>query len=502
MNQIDTQSLETKCTLKITYGFYKKQEVNKMITQLKLENFEEYARETIEEFQIPGAAVGLSKNGERIYEKGFGWRDKEKQLPVTMDTVFGIASVTKSFSCAAIMQLQEAGKLNVHNPVVEYLPGFSKVMKGAESVTIHHLMTHTAGLPPLASLIYANKRTLDADSTADDYPGIEIKDSDQEPIDTYDQLLDYIGNLEFESLGEPGTEFSYSNDSYALLGAIVEKVTGLSFEEYLKLSILEPAGMKNTSAQLEDLEKLEKVTRLYATTKKEAGSVVYEAPVWWDAPAMRAAGYIKSTVEDMLKYGEMYLNQGKVGEKQILSPESIKEMFTPFVETTPGKFYGYGFMITPDYHGATLVEHGGSLKAISSLLVMVPERRVAGMILTNLAGVPAGNLLHAALNEAEGRDIDDLPSQTQHEEYPLAKEKLADYEGTYSSMEGMSLKIKMEGEELVCETQETAFPLKYTGNDSFKGEIKKQKEFIRFIRDEGGSIKQVAYHLRQFPREG
>src|SRR5699024_6426158 len=144
---------------------------------------------------------------------------------------------------------------------------------------------------------------------------------------------------------------------------------------------------------------------------------VYEAPVWWDAPAMRAAGYLKSTAHDMLRYTEIFRNAGVVDDVRILSEESVKQMTYPYIETDPGKYYGYGLMITPDYYGNTLIEHGGNLKAIASLMTIIPELGVTGIVLTNLAGVPATTLLMGALNVYQGKDA--TASHVAYEDYEM-----------------------------------------------------------------------------------
>lgn len=461
--------------------------------------FEEYAEGLIEKYKIPGTAIGFAHNGRKIYEKGFGYRNIEMKLPVTMDTVFGIASVTKSFTCMAIMKLQEQGKLSVHDPVIKYLPEFSTPTDATEKMTIHHFMTHTAGLPPLPSLIYAKKRSLDHDPSAKDYPGLKIEQDDTRgPIDTYEQLMEFIAGLEFELLGEPGTQFSYSNDSYALLGTIVQRVSGISFEQFVKENILEPSGMEHTCFEIEEIGDYENITSLYAARESDHGIEVYEAPVWWESPSMRGAGALKSTVNDMLKYAEIIRNKGIIGENQILTEESVQQMITPYIECSPGRFYGYGFMITPEFHGATLVEHGGNLKAIASQLCIIPEKGITGMILTNLAGVPAVTIMSGALNDLEDRPVEATPYSA--DKKVLTTEQLKEYEGLYKSNEGMSLTITVKKGELDFVSLGTASPIHCVGEDLFLAIVKDQKELIRFVRDEGGRIERIAYHMRQFPK--
>src|SRR5699024_8199746 len=143
------------------------------------------------------------------------------------DTVFGVGSITKAFTAVAILQLQEKGKLSVNECVTKYLPEFKTPNEAqTKQMTIHHFLTHSSGLPPLATLMGAVKKSMKND------PKFE-KDQHQEnpldtiqPIDTYSELMDAIVKAEFTPLGAPGTEFSYSNDAYALLGAIIERISG------------------------------------------------------------------------------------------------------------------------------------------------------------------------------------------------------------------------------------------------------------------------------------
>ncbi|MFA1643529.1 serine hydrolase domain-containing protein [Chryseomicrobium imtechense] len=470
-----------------------------MIKTLDMKPFENAGQELIDKYLIPGVAIGIAQDGELVYGKGFGYRNIEKEKPVTMETIYGIASVTKSFTCVAIMQLQEQGKLNVHDPVVKYLPEFKTPTDKTDQMTIHHFMTHSAGLPPLPSLVYANKRSFDSDPSVNDYPGLKLKEEEEQgPIDTFEELMEFIGKQQFELLGDPGNEFSYSNDSYALLGAIIARVSEQSYEDFVKEHILEPAGMNHSGFLIEEFGDYDNITSLYAIQKGENSEEVYEAPVWWDSPSMRAAGYLKSTVEDMLKYAEIFRNNGKVGDNQILSEESVKEMIKPHIECSPGRYYGYGLMITPDYYGGTLVEHGGNLKAIASQLSVIPERGVSAMILTNLAAVPASTIMARALNVYEGREFDASP--VEFDDYTHTAEELAEFVGEYVSNEGMKLTVDLKQDSLEFSVPGFNFPVKSIGKDLFLADVNDQKEIIRFVRNSEGKIDRVAYHYRQFPK--
>ncbi|MUK87667.1 serine hydrolase [Ornithinibacillus sp. L9] len=471
-----------------------------MTNKVFMGSFEEYARKLIRDYQIPGVSIGLNQGGKSVYYQGLGYRDIDNSLPVTGDTVFGIASITKSFTGVAIMKLQEAGKLSVHDEVVDHLPEFKTTdPERTAQMTIHHFLTNSSGLPPLPSLIYANKRSMDKDPSKDDYPGLTISENvSQGPIDTYEELMNFIGKLDFELLGSPGQHFSYSNDAFALLGAIIERASGQSYESFVKDNILVPAGMRNTTFDLNDLNEHDDITMLYASKEMDGKTNVYSAPVWWDAPAMRPAGYLKSTVHDMLKYTEIYRNKGVVNGVRIISEKSVKQMIYPYIEAEPGKYYGYGLMITPDYYGNTLIEHGGNLKAIASFMCIIPEKGVTGVVLTNLAGVPATSLLMGALNDFQSREV--TASHKNLEEVDISLEQLQKYVGTYTSNEGMQVTIGVKDGKLTCFTQGSYHSIRCVGEDIFVVQLKDQEETIRFITDHNGKVDRIGYHFRQFPK--
>ncbi|MDG5789538.1 serine hydrolase [Evansella sp. AB-P1] len=464
--------------------------------------FDTYCTYIQQKYSVPGIAIGLSDNGNIVLEKGYGYRDIKDKKEVTSKTIFGIASITKSFTCAGIMLLQEANKLSVQDKVRKYLPEFQLPDKNelSDEVTIHHLMTHTTGIPPLSSLSYAMKRSMDVDASADDYPGLALSGKTGAPIDTYKQLMIHIKNSDVKLLGRPGEQFSYSNDCYALLGAIIAQVSGQTYEAFITDNILKPAGMNNSTFDLHQVKQASNVTEQYSMSVSNSGDdKAYAAPVWWDAPAMRGAGFLRSTMEDMLKYGEIYRTGGMVGSTRILSTESVIQMIQPYVKFEPNRFYGYGLMITPDYHGGTLVEHGGSLKAISSQLSVIPEKGIVGITLSNLVGVPAFDLMNGVINGVLGLPIE-TPFKTFNVEDNVDEEELEQYIGTYCSEEGANLTIDMDETGLNLTQQEKSFPLKHIKESLFTIKMKESEAPVRFLFAEEGEVRGISMGLRQIPK--
>ncbi|GAA0453738.1 serine hydrolase domain-containing protein [Alkalibacillus silvisoli] len=465
-----------------------------MAKQSWISNYEAYVETILDKYQVPGAAIGVKKDGEVIYERGFGKRNVEEKLEVNEDTIFGIASITKSFTGVAIMQLQERGELSVEDKVVTYLPELNlSNKKHTEQVTIHHLLTHTAGLPPLPTLYHAMRRTMENDSSVSLEQMERVKS--HESIETYDELMSFIGQLDLELLGKPGEEFSYSNDSYALLGAIIERVSGVSYDVYVTENILKPVGMVNSTFKIDEVLQSDNVTTIYASDEKDGEKEVYASETWWDSHAMCAGGFLRSTLKDMLRYSEIYRNQGKVGESRIITPESVQEMIHPHVPFQDNKYYGYGLMITPHYNGGTLVEHGGSLKGVSSNMGVVPEKGLACVVLNNLAGVPAAKLMVAGFNAVQ--DIEPETPLVTFSDYEISEVDLDQYVGSYKSGEGAEITITKEEGELYYKSEGQPIQMRPVGNHLFTIEISESESPIRFLFDEQGEVRGLFHGVRQ-----
>ena len=465
----------------------------------ELKEFEKAAQDLVEKYNIPGTSVALAQKGELTYSKSFGFRNLEEALPINVDTVFGIGSITKSLTCIAIMQLQEQKKLSVQDPIVKYLPEFHlKDSSTLKDMTIHHFMTHSAGLPPLSSLYYALKRTMEIDPSVQDHKSLDLDNKNIGYIDTYEDLMRFISELDIELLGKPGKHFSYSNDCYALLGTIIERVSGKSYEQYCYDHILNPSGMNRSFFTIEEYKDDKNIQMSYAVDVEDGKRRVYQAPVWWDAPAMRAAGFLKSTTKDMLKYAEIFRNNGVVNNNRILSEESVKQMMTCHIQTQPGKYYGYGLMITPEYFGTRLVEHGGNLKAIAAQMSIIPEEDLTGITLTNLAAVPASRVMELAFNSFQGREVNISHSDLDEVEAPL--EALESFVGEYVSNEGTKVSIEVENGKLTFTYQDANHPVKMVGENLLLATVNDMKELIQFHRDEKAKVGRITFHYREFPK--
>ena len=221
-------------------------------------------------------------------------------------------------------------------------------------------------------------------------------------IDDFDQLIGYIRTGDYKVLGEPGQYVSYSNDCYGLLGAIIEKVSGRRFEDYMEENVLAPLEMGRSMYDLSDLQGFDNVTSLYI----KDGEEVKHKRHWQVAPPFTACGWLKSTVLDLANYLRMYLGKGSWNGKQILSPDGIERMIHPHAPYSRDRKYCYGFTRLDDYHGVTLIEHSGSLRGVASNIGFIPEKGLGVAVLSNLTGTPSSRAWLAAVNLLLGLPVE------------------------------------------------------------------------------------------------
>ncbi len=454
--------------------------------------FETHAKEIASMHQIPGLAYGAAVDGETVHTGGIGYRDVENGLATGPDTVYGIGSITKSFTCIAIMQMQERGLLSVEDSLVRWLPEF-RLPAGApaEDITLHHLMTHTSGLPPLPSLFNAMARSMKDDPSTEDF---SLKMPDLEPIDTVEELVDLISELDFRPLGGPGEYFSYSNDGYALLGAVLERASGLSYGAYLQKHLLDPVKMTHTTLNTGDLESFEEVTELYASRENNGKETAYHAPGWWEFPSMESAGRLMSNVTDLLRYLEIYRCRGLVDGERILSEKSVEEMMKPHVATSAGQFYGYGLLVKSDYHGITLVGHSGGIKGVSADMLLSPEDGITAVALSNLSGAPSGAISLGIINALKR-----LPPDTPRSEFPdfdATADQLARFTGTYRSGEGANVTMYTADDRLFADMEGKTHIGRPTAEDVVVFKIKGMEIPVRHIP----TIRAVSFGSRIITR--
>jgi len=312
-----------------------------------------YVQSEMRAARIPGLALGIVHGDQIVHLKGFGIADPSGR-PATPQTPFIIGSTTKSMTALAIMQLVEAGKLELDAPVQRYLPWFRVANPDVSArITIRHLLNHTSGLPTTIG---------------------------EERLDTSDRALEQrVRALSTAELSEPvGTAWQYCNANYDVLGLIVQTVVGQSYETYLQQHLFTPLGMRQTfTSQLEAQQHGMAMGYRYW----------FGVPVPAELPYYRSelpAGYVISSAEDLAQYLIAHLNMGRYRNAQILSPAGIAELHRPAVPLMGQTdiFYGMGWFIAPT-NGVPTVRHVGATANFHTNLLLVPEGRWGIVLLMN-----------------------------------------------------------------------------------------------------------------------
>lgn len=417
--------------------------------------FENYVKQVMQENHIAGAAVAVSHGGEVVYAKGFGVKDITKDDPVTPESIFGVASVSKSFTAMAISQLADVGMISLDDPVTEHIPELAFRGGDMSTVKVRNILSHSTGLPPMTR---------------------------REDIVKLSEHVDFLNGETYELLGKPGEYYSYANDTFLLNGLIIERLTGQLYRRYMTHQVLDSIGMSRSTYNLEELPKMGNVTVPYDFDRKEG---VLEPKPWPTLGTYEVGGGVRSNVLDLMKYAQVYLNKGVAGNgKRIISEESVKAMCTPVVRTGRRSFYCLGLQTTPEYNGVTLMEHGGGQPGVSSNFGFVPEKGIAAAVLTNVGGVPAGAIWLAAINVALGLPMDEKRSvETEWTDVPEGY--MDRFAGTYQCNEGGKITIEVDGTAAIIHNMEQEFALKIADETTMFYEAMGQQMVVKFFFRKG-----------------
>ena len=388
----------------------------------------------------------VARDGKPIFSKGYGMANYEWDIPNSPQTVFRLGSITKQFTSAAIMLLQERGKLSVADPICKYVTDCPAVW---QPITIRHLLTHTSGIPNYTAFPeFAKKAVM--------------------PIATAELLTDYMGKpLDFA----PGEKFSYSNSGYHLLGLIVEKASGKPYTDFLQENIFTPLGLKETGYDMaENIIK----KRAAGYTRKGDGFV---NAAYMDMLIPYAAGALYSTTEDLLKWEQALYTE------KLLKRKSLDEMFTPEKGT-----YAYGWNVSKRGNRQS-ISHGGGIYGFATHLARYPDDRVTVVVLSNVQGASASAVSGSLAAIVFGEPYS-IPKQ--RVAISLPSETLDKYVGGYQLMPNVTLTVTNEGGKLF---------VKVSGQQNLEMFPESEKEFflkvvdaqLKFETDASGKVTQVIF---------
>jgi CubicO group peptidase (beta-lactamase class C family) len=308
---------------------------------------------------IPGAALAVTQNGRIVLAKGYGSAGNTR--PVTAQTQFMIASLSKSFTAIAVMQLVEAGQINLDHPVQTYLPAFELADRNtASSITVRHLLNQTSGLSDLG------------------FPEMRLPQPS-----TIDERVRTLRDARLVSL--PGMAFHYFNPNYAILARLVEVVSGMPFSGYMEQKIFAPLGMNRTFAAVTSREIERRAEQL-----TQGHIAAYGIPI----PSREMDGYlagsggIVSTVEDVARYLAMQTGGSSVEAQHIITRASLRLTHEPSNASTP---YAMGWFATT-INGRPALDHNGVLSTAFAEIILLPEQGIGVAILYNVYSLPAAAL--------------------------------------------------------------------------------------------------------------
>jgi CubicO group peptidase (beta-lactamase class C family) len=351
------------------------------------EKFESFIADVMTKEHVPGLSLAVVKGNEVVYARGFGARRFKDNAPATPNTLYGVGSCSKAFTASALMQLVEQGKLSVHDPVKKHLPEF-KVGKEENPITLHHLLTHSSGIPDLGG---ANVEILR-------YLGVDEK---WVPFSSFEDLILHVNSAKNEVAAEPGKRFFYLNEGYSLLGLIIERVSQLRYEYYVRDKILKPLKMDRSTFSREEFEKDADVMTPYFMEKKD-GAVLGTPTVHPIGRVSYAAGGLMTSVMELSNFLIANMNRGVFRDVKLVDPALLGEMHKPHVEANLSSLfgrmlYGYGWHMNDNFFGHTLIGHGGSTGVSSANMSFVPDLNIGVVYACNMGGAPFVSLIPATV---------------------------------------------------------------------------------------------------------
>ncbi|MEM8889335.1 MAG: serine hydrolase domain-containing protein [Bacteroidota bacterium] len=360
-----------------------------------------------------GITAGIMSEGELLWKNGAGWSDEDASIPAEADMVHRIASISKPMTSIAILQLYEQGKIDLDAPIHTYIPEYPKHEKG--TFTVRQLLTHTSG--------------------TNHYKG----GTDGFSVKNYPTLNDAMKRFwERKLVAEPGTMYRYTTYGYVVLGVVIERVSGMEYEAYMKKHVWEPAGMKNTSIERKGVT-VANSSKLYKRTDKGELKKDLKTNLSMKTPG----GGILSTTNDLLKFGQAILDH------KLIKEETFELMATRSGLKKQGNPYGMGWFLYKDEtdRRGRIIGHSGSQSGTSSQLMILLDAKIVVAVMSNTRRawnelfMTSWNLINRSFS------ADDLQAPIK-QVVSLKPAEMDRFLGTYDFGQGQIMKITRKGDQL------------------------------------------------------
>lgn len=468
------------------------------------QNFEKASRDAFTAWQWPGLAVAVVQDDKVVFLKAYGVKEVGKPEPVTVDSLFGLASVTKAFTSTAMAMLADEKKLQWDDRVRQYIDYFRLADGCADAtVTLRDLVSHRTGLSRHDELW------------------------DNTPL-TREQILRAVGSI--QPSAPIRTAYQYNNIMFMAAGDVVASASKMSWDDFVRTRIFEPLGMTRTRSEFAGWE-----TSDHAAGHRYAKGVFSLQPAV-DDTNLGPAGAIKSSARDMAQWLRFQLANGAIGGKRLVSEEALNETKTPQMALRVDKnareinpfthvqSYAMGWNVQ-DYRGELLVTHGGALNGFRTNVALLPERNAGVVVLVNAGrGLGVTALRNALLDEI----LRATPARDWNAAYLAAEKKaderaekgkkmqeelrvknthpshdLADYAGTYHDAAYGDAVVALENGALVLRWNRLVLALAHVHYDTFLADYEESEggETVQFTVDPDGSIKKMSLFGQEFVRK-
>jgi CubicO group peptidase (beta-lactamase class C family) len=398
-----------------------------------------------------GSAL-VARDGKALFSKGYGMANAEWDVPNTPQTKFRLGSITKQFTAASILLLQERGKLSVQDPICKYI---AECPKSWEPITIHHLLTHTSGIPSYTDV-----------KSPEEFRKLSLMSVTP---------ADFVDSFKSKPLEFPvGEKMKYDNSGYFMLGYIIEKVSGQNYEAFLQENIFGPLKLADTGYDTHD-----RILKKRATGYSWKNGARVNSD-YLDMTVPYAAGSLYSTVEDLFAWNEALFSD------KLLSAKSREAMMT-----VDKNNYAYGLAVNQQFN-RKMVSHGGGINGFNTILARFPEEKVTIVVLRNADyGSPS-----------PGKMGQDLAAIVFGEKYEIPRERVAikidpkildAYVGQYELNPNFIITVTREGDSLM--TQATGQPkFELFPESETKFFLKVVDAQVTFVKDDKGAVTRLILH--------
>jgi CubicO group peptidase (beta-lactamase class C family) len=394
---------------------------------------ERIERELVEQ-DVPSLALAVAKDGEIIWQEGFGWADREKRVPANEHTMYSLASISKPITATGLMVLVERGLVDLDNPINEYL-GEARINGRAfeaSGATVRLVANHTAGLPLHHQFFYRDEpyRRPDMDETIRRYANLVIP---------------------------PGERNQYSNLGYGIIDYVLERISGKSYPDFMREEVFVPLGLTRTSVHIgPGLEE-------FTATRYTPDGTPY--PFYDFDHAGGSAVF--SSAHDLVRFGMFHLKWHLPDQRRIISDDSIDQMHTATAFEEDGTGYGIGWESRINDRGLRTVSHSGEMGGVATNLVLLPDQNAAVVVLCNSrTNLPFKVSRQIIATLAPGM-TEDIGSREAGSEVALPGELRERYIGTYA-LGPLSVRVYEEDGGLSVETAQGSSPLLYQGDGLFR----------------------------------